>query len=346
MKAAVYYAPKDIRLQEMEKPIPSTGEVVIEVKACGICGSDLHFYEGIKDVDINPGIILGHELGGEVIEVGKGVKKLKVGDRVGVEPLIGCGNCEYCQVGKYHICPGLQTIGINFHGGFAEYAKAPQEKAYKLPDNVSYEDTTLLDAYAVSVHGINRVRVDVKDVVVVIGSGPLGFTTMQVVKAAGAKEVVLIGRRDENLKIAKKAGADITLNTTKVDVVDEVKKLTNGRGANIVFECVGGLAPTLGQALQMVGPEGIIGIIGAYSEDPVLDFWSGYFKEIDLLWVSSYAKWGGKPEFEIGIDLLALGKCNAKPLVTHKYPLDNITDGFEALLHKKETNAIKVAIIP
>lgn len=180
-----FYGPKDIKVEEVERPEISTGEVLIRVKAVGICGSDLHFYEGEAPIELSPKAVLGHELSGEVVAVGNGVEKVKVGDRLGVEPLISCGKCAFCAIGEYHLCKELKHIGYIFKGGFAEYTKAPQEKVFKLPSNVSYEEASLLDCYAVSVHAIHRVRVRVSDVVVVLGGGPLGLTTAQVVKATG-----------------------------------------------------------------------------------------------------------------------------------------------------------------
>jgi len=346
MKAGVFYGPQNIKVEEVEKPEVSAGYVIIRVKAAGICGSDLHFYKGATLLKISPGTVLGHELSGEVVAVGDGVTKVKVGDRVGVEPLIGCGKCSFCGIGEYHLCKELKHIGFAFKGGFAEYAKAPQEKVFKLTENISYEQATLLDSYAVSVHAIHKVRVEVNDVVAIIGGGTLGLTTVQVVKAAGVKKVLVIGRRDEGLRIAKDAGADIIINASKIDVLNEVKKLTGGLGADVVFECVGGNAPTMAQAVQIAKPGGTIGIIGVFTKNPTFDFWSAHSKELSLVFVWSYANWGIKPEFEIALELLAAGKFNAEPLITHKFPLNKINDGFLTLSNKKESNALKVVVIP
>lgn len=346
MRAAIFYGPKNIKVEEIKKPEISGDEVLIRVKAAGICGSDLHFYKGEAPVKVPSGTILGHELSGEVVAVGDEVERIKIGDRVGIEPLIGCGKCSFCRIGKYHLCKGLKHIGFAFGGGFAEYTKAPQEKVFKLPQNISYEEAVLLDTYAVSVHAIHKVRIDISDLVVILGGGTLGLTTMQIVKAAGAKKVVIVGRRDKGLQIAKYAGADITINTSKVNVVDEVRKLSGGLGADIVFECVGGFAPTLQQAIKITRPGGTIGIIGVFTKNPNLDFWSAHTKEISLIFIWSYANWRIKPEFETALELLASRKLKPIPIITHTFPLSKINEGFSALLNKKESNAVKVLILP
>lgn len=345
MKAALFYGPKDIRVQEIEKPKITSKEVLIKVKVAGICGSDLHFYKGEAPIKLDTGTVLGHELSGEVVAIGDEVKSIKIGDRVGVEPLIGCGKCVFCKIGQYHLCKNLKHIGYAYKGGFAEYTKVPQENIYNLPNNVTYEEASLLDCYAVSVHGLNKVRVKINDVVVIIGGGPLGITTAQLVKVAGVKKVILIDLLDKVLQVARKAGIDYTLDASKIDVINEIRKLTDGLGADIVFECVGGKAPTLNQAVQMIKPGGTIGIIGMRNEGS-MDFWSAHQKEIDIRFIWSYAKWGIETEFKIALNLLESKRINAVPLITHKFSLNKINDAFATALNKKESNAVKVSIYP
>jgi L-iditol 2-dehydrogenase len=345
MKAALFYGPKDIRVQEIEKPKITSKEVLIKVKAAGICGSDIHFYKGEAPIKLDVGTVLGHELSGEVVAIGDEVKSIKIGDRVGVEPLIGCGKCVFCKIGQYHLCKNLKHIGYAYKGGFAEYTKVPQENIYNLPDNVTYEEASLLDSYAVSVHALNRVTVKINDIVVIIGGGTLGITTAQLVKLAGAKKVIVIDLLDEVLQVARKAGIDYILNASKIDVVNEVMKLTDDMGADIVFESVGGEAPTLNQSVQMIKPGGTIGIIGIRNKGS-MDFWSAHTKEINIIFIWSYAKWGINAEFKIALNLLESKKINATPLISYKYTLDKINDAFATALNKKESNAVKVIINP
>lgn len=348
MKAALFYGPKDIRVGEIETPtlLPDDRfNVLIRVKAAGVCGSDLHFYKGETPSRLQERSVLGHELSGEVVAVGAGVDKVRVGDRVGVEPLIGCGKCNFCLTGQYHLCRGLNHIGYYYPGGFAEYTKAPQNNVYRLPNNVSCEDACLLDCYAVSVHGLNRIPVNVNDVVVIIGGGPLGITTAQVVKAHGARKVILIDLLDEVLAVAKKAGIDDTLNAAKTDAVNEVRKLTQGSGADIVFETVGGTAPTLDQAIAMVRPGGTVGLIGIRNEGS-MNSRDAHTKEINMIFVWSYATWGIESEFGIALNLLSAGRIKATPLITHTFTLGDIKEAFETALNKKDSKAVKVLIKP
>ena len=346
MKAAVFYSPRDIRIEEIEVPKLSEKEVLIKVKAAGICGSDLHYYKGEGSRELPSGTVLGHEFSGEVVAIGEEVTNIKVGNRVAVEPLIGCGKCLFCQIGKYHLCNQLRHIGFELKGAFAQYTKAPEKKAFKLPNNVSYEEAALLDCYAVSVHAIHRVKVEVNNIVVIFGGGPLGLTTLEVVKATGAKKVIVVDLSDNILQIAKNAGADIVINASKVDVIKEINKVTNELGADIVFDCVGGMAPTFGQAIQVVRPGGTIGIIGVYSEFPQMNLRKAYTKEINIVFIWSYAKWGIFTEFEIALDMLAQGKLNATPLITHKFPLNEIRQAFTIAENKKDFSAVKVLITP
>jgi len=346
MKAAVFYGPRNIKLEEIDRPKILEQEVLIKVKVAGICGSDLHYYKGEGGRELPPGTVLGHEFSGEVVAVGDGVKKIKVGDRVAVEPLLGCEKCQFCTVGQYHLCKELKHIGFEWKGGFAEYTKAPERKVFKLPDNVSYEEAALLDCYAVSVHAIHRVKVEINDIVIIFGGGPIGLTTTQVVKAAGVKKVIVVDLIDKILQIAKNAGADVTIDASKVNVVNEINKLTNGLGADVIFECVGGTAPTLAQAIRAVKPGGTIGIIGMYRGLPNMNLRIAHTKEINIVFIWSYAKWKTIPEFKIALDMLAEKKLDAKPLITHKFPLSKIEEGFSTIENKKDSGAIKVLIIP
>jgi len=346
MKAAVFHGLRDIRIEEMDVPQLLNKEVLIKVKAAGICGSDLHYYKGEGNRELPSGTVLGHEFSGEVVAIGEEVTNIKVGDRVSVEPLIGCGKCPFCQIGKYHLCNQLKHIGFEFKGAFAQYTKAPEKKVFKFPNNVSYEEAALIDCYAVSVHAIHRVKVEINNIVVIFGGGPLGLTTLEVVKAIGVNKVIVVDLFDNILQIAKNAGADIIINASKVDVIKEINKATNELGADIVFECVGGMAPTLGQAIQVVRPGGTIGIIGVYSEFPQMNLRQAYIKEINIVFIWSYSKWGIFTEFEIALDMLAQGKLNAIPLITHKLPLSKIKEAFTVAVNKKDFGAVKVLITP
>lgn len=352
MKAALFYGGGDIRVQEVPDPEPGPGEVVVRVQAAGVCGSDLH---GYRDPSRGwPGVgrpyMTGHELAGEVAALGEGVEGLSVGQRVGVEPrhLVGCGTCRWCRSGNYQLCPDLGRIdGRPVHSnGFAEYSLESAEKCFPLPDGLPIEEAAILDVYAVAVHAVHRVPVRPMDTVVVLGSGAIGLATAQVARAAGAGQVIAVGRRDAPLEVARRLGCDATINASQADVAQAVRDLTSGEGAAVVFEAVGGRADTFAQAVEAVSRGGRVGIIGSFVEPQTLDPRTCMRKEASLCWVWSYGTWEGVPEYRIALDMLANGRVEAAPLITHRFPLASIGEAFAAADDKRASGAIKVLIQP
>lgn len=341
MKVAMVYGPRNLGVEEIEEPKIGTGEVLIRNKAAGICGSDLHYHRRDSDESIRRPAG-GHEFSGVVAAVGRSVKNVKAGDRVGVEPLVGCGECRFCAAGNYHICNDLRHLS----GGFGEYTKAPRDKVFKLPDNMSYEEAALLDCIAVGVHAVQRFKTEMTDTAVVLGDAAIGLSTMQVVKANGAKRVGVVGHHDNSLQIAKKVGADFTINGNAEDATAKVMELTDGFGADVIYESVGGTSTTLTEAVNMVRPGGTIVVIGGFARQPELNFRRLLRYEVNLLFSWSYSRWQGIPEFQIAIDLIKEGKVNAEAIITHKFPLDQISEAFHAALNKYESKATKVIVMP
>jgi L-iditol 2-dehydrogenase len=341
MRAGVVYGPRDIRVGEVEMPSPGPGEVLLEVKAAGICGSDLHFHRSSAGRAPVRRVMGGHELSGRIAAIGEGVRRRKVDERVGVEPLLGCGTCQFCSMGYYHLCKKLTHPG----GGFREYTALREEKVFPLPDNVSYEEAAILDCLAVGVHAVHRAGVTITDAAAIIGDGAIGLSTLEVAKAAGAEKTALIGHHAGNLEIAAKVGADIAVNSATSDEVEEVMELTNGEGCEVVFETVGGMADTMESAVRIAKPGGAIVVIGSFAKPVELNFRHLLRNEIDLLFSWSYSTWEGVPEFEMALNLLARGELDAKSLITHKFPLDRISDAFHAALNKGESGALKVLIV-
>jgi len=345
LRAAIFYGPGDIRIEERPLPRIGPGEVLVKIKAAGICGSDLHGYRSAPTH--SEGFMFGHEYSGEVVEAAGDVKGLAVGDRVGLEPLIGCGACDYCLSGNYHLCQDLWHIP-----GFAEYQKFPQGKAFKLPENVSYEEASTLDCIAVAVHAAKLSGLKGGETVAVLGAGTIGLLTMQTVKAFGAGSVYETGTYDFQVKLAKELGADAVINVRTEDLIGKMKGLTGvevvggrevPRGVDHVFEAIGGPKGTLEDALGVVRRGGVITVIGN-PKDPV-KLSSFVMREIKIIGSSSYAYYDQKPEFQIALDLLAHGKVNAKKIITHKFPLDRIKEAFDVASDKR-TGCIKVVIEP
>ena len=351
MKAAMFYGGKDIRVEELPDPVPGPGEVLIDVQAAGICGSDMHGYRVRPE---NPWFPYphtdGHELAGVVAALGPGVSKLKVGDRVGVEPLhlIGCGSCRWCRLGHYEACPTRGTVdGVRRHSsGFAQLDVAPEENCYLLPDDLPMEAAAILDVYACAVHVAHRVPVNPSYNVVVVGAGAIGLSAAEAYKALGARQVIVVDVVDQALAKAKEVAADQVVNSAQVDPVQAVKDLTNGQGADIVIEAVGGRAPTFANDLHMVARTGTLGIIGMYSLPQTLDSQEAMAKQMQITWINSYGAWEGVPEFRIAMDMMASGRFHPLQLVTHRFPLDDIAAGFAAADNKRDSGAIKVVVIP
>jgi threonine dehydrogenase-like Zn-dependent dehydrogenase len=333
-------------------PEPGSGEVLVRVQSAGICGSDLHSYRDAsrlwKGVEIP--FVTGHELAGEVAVLGAGVAGLEVGQRVVVEPrhLVGCGHCRYCYKGDYHLCKERGRVGGKRTGstGFAEYSLEPVKNVFPLPDHVSIQEASILDVYACGVHAARIVPVDPTKTVVVQGAGPIGLTAMEVYKLVGARKVIVCDVVDSALEFAKKIGADAVVNSARTDAVQAVMDMTEGYGADIVIDAVGGNAPIFNTNIQMAAPGATVGVIGMYGKQQSADVQLAQQKEVGIVFLNSYAMWNGVPEVKISLDYLADGKLKAKDYITHTFPLDRIAEGFAAASNKAESGAIKVVILP
>ncbi|MGH2352379.1 MAG: zinc-dependent alcohol dehydrogenase, partial [Chloroflexota bacterium] len=291
----------------------------------------------------------GHELAGTVAALGAGVEGLAVGQRVGIEPehLIGCGRCPYCRRGDTHLCP---TRGQR-HGerqgshGFSQYDVCAATNVHPLPDHVSDDAAAILDCYGCAVHAVRRAPITPYATVAVLGTGAIGMNVGQVARTSGAQRVLMVGTRDEPLAIARAAGAaDEGIANSKVDPVQAVLDLTGGEGADVVFETVGGEAPTLGQAVQMARRGGTVCILGIFTGPVTLDLSTAYRKELNVGWSNSYSTWNGISEYQIALDLLASGRVSAEPLITHHFPLEQIGEAFAAAADKRTSGAVKVLV--
>lgn len=356
MQAAMFYGGTDIRVEELPEPTPGPGEVLVRVRAAGICGSDLHGYLGTspwrrRDEGHGPGRQDGHELAGEVAALGAGVEGLTVGQRIGIEPehLIGCGTCIFCRRGDTHICPLRGQRHGERHGshGFSQYDVCVATNVHPLPDTVSLDAAAILDCYGCAVHAVNRVPIKAYQTVVVLGTGAIGMTLGQVARASGARRVIMVGRRDEPLARALAAGAaDEVVSASSGDPVTAIAERTAHHGAEIVFETVGGAAPTLVQAVQMAQRGAAVCILGIFTEQPPLDTRTSYGKELTITWSNSYGRWDGRSEYDIALDMLASGRVRAEGIITHHYPIEQIGAAFAAAADKQGSGATKVLVTP
>jgi L-iditol 2-dehydrogenase len=348
MKAAVKTMKGDFEIKEVPMPkIIQPKHVLVKVKGTGVCGSDLHSWK-VKRPEI-VGKITGHEVAGDIVAIGKDVKNIKIGDRVGVDSVIGCGTCYWCRVGQYHLCPHCFEIrGKSFAQGFSEYVVGPADHVYPIPKHVGYGEAAIMDVYGTSVHAVNRTNTHMGQTVAIIGAGPIGLSLLDLVNIAGAKGII-IDILDFPLKFAENTiGAYEIINSTKEDPIEKIMELTRGRGVDKVFECVGGRASSilLPQAISMVRRKGQVALIGALRPDMSLtiDWRKLQWGEIDFVPVSGFYHWENDPEFKIVTDLLIKGKLHASEMITHTFPLSKINEAFETAANKKKTNSIKVVI--
>lgn len=341
MKAARFYkVGEPLRIEEVDIPRISPEEVLVKIKACGICHTDLHFIdEGLY----KPGKIpqtMGHEAGGDVVEVGSGVKGVRVGDRVLIHFYFSCDQCYYCQRGRQSLCisPDFEQFGFTVDGGYAEYAKAPARSIVELPKEVPYEAGILVDAGSTAYHAVREIgNVKLGDTVAIIGTGGVGSCTLQMAKLSGAT-VIAVDINDSKLEVAKSIGADFTINAAEKDVPAEVRRLVGSRGVDIVYEFVG-RTQTMNDSLEILARGGKLVFIG-YSEDNLV-LNTRRLVRGELQVVGSRAS--SKYETEKVVRLVRDGKFKLDPLITHRLPLGSINEGLD-LVRKGE--AIRAVVIP
>jgi len=338
MKVAMYYTNKDIRIEEVPKPVPDRDELVVKVMASGICGSDVMEWYRVKKVPR----VLGHEIAGEVVEIGEGVKKFKKGDRVMVTHHVPCGKCIYCKTGRETCCKTLRSTNF-YPGGFSEFLRVPEINVkfgtLKLPDNVSYEEGTFIEPLGCVVRSQRLANVSKGDTVLVIGSGISGILHIQLARAHGAGRIIATDITKFRLEMAKKFGADNIIDAQE-NVPEKVKEC-NDRLADKVIVTTGAV-PAIKQALKSVDMGGTILFFAPTSpgvEIPIefLNLWS---RCINI--VTSYA--AVKKDLEEALSLISKGKINVKEMITHRLPLSETGKGFALMTEGKDS--LKIIIEP
>ena len=339
MKAAVLYDVGDLKIKQVDEPKIGPNEVLIKVKTCGICGTDVSMYRG-RYLPVKP-IIPGHEFAGEVVEVGEKVTRIKPGDSVVVDVNVSCGVCYYCKRQQKLMCPDLYQIGIHADGAFAEYVKVPEQNVLRIPPGVTYEHAAFTEPLACAMRTVDRAQIVTGDVVAVIGDGPIGLSVTQVVRLSGASQVIVCGHHEYRLEKAEEVGADITINTKKEDAVSRVLSLTEGRGADVVVEAVG-KAETYKWALQMVRRGGNVAVMGvpAPTETLQLKLFDDVFNK-ELTLHGSFA--GTYDTWVRSLALIQSRKFKVEPLITHKMKLEDLVKGIQ-LMEARADNAIKIII--
>lgn len=343
MKALLLKEYKDLELTDMPMPQPGPEEVLIRVAACGICGSDVHGFDGSTGRRIPP-IVMGHEAAGVISEVGAMVKGWKPGDRVTFDSTVSCGRCHFCRRGDINLCDNRQVLGVSCgdyrrHGAFAEYVAVPQNILYRLPEGLPFEHAAMIEAVSIAVHAVNITPISLGDSALVVGCGMIGLLTLQAARLAGCSRIIAVDLEDHKLGMAKQLGADVTLNPRNVDVVKEVLEATGGRGVDVALEAVGATEP-IRTAISGVRKGGTVTLIGNVTPKIELHLQQVVTREIRLQ--GSCASAG---EYPACIDLLASGAIKVQPIISATAPLEDGASWF-GRLYGHEANLMKVVLKP
>jgi L-iditol 2-dehydrogenase len=326
-------------------PTPDIGDddVLVRVRACGICGSDIHGYDGSTGRRIPP-LVMGHEAAGVVERTGPGVRGFAAGDRVSLDSMVSCGSCEFCRRGQGNLCDNRMVLGVSCgdyrrHGAFAEYVAVPSRILYKLPDMLPFERAALTEAVSIAVHAVNRRAPQPDDTVVVVGAGMIGALIVQVLKSRDARHIVAVDVDPQKLALARRLGATHTLNPKECDAPSAVRDLTGGRGADVSFEAVG-LGDTVATAIRSLRKGGTSVLVGNLSPTVALPLQEVVTRELSV--VGSCGSSGEIPEC---IDLLARGVVDVDPIISLTASLDEAPELF-ARLHRGDSTLMKVVIQP
>jgi L-iditol 2-dehydrogenase len=341
MKSLLLKEYLQLELADFPRPEPGPGEVLIRVAACGICGSDVHGYDGTSGRRIPP-IVMGHEAAGIIAATGAGVAGFKTGDRVTFDSTVYCGECEFCMRGEVNLCDRREVIGVSCgdyrrHGAFAEYIAIPERILYRLPEAMSFPEAAMLEAVSVALHAVH-VTGDLKgQTSLVIGAGMIGLLTMQAARAMGAARVMIADIDATRLNLARSLGNDGVFNLSGAELTREILEQTGGVGADVVLEAVG-RNDTIATAIDSVRKGGTVTLIGNITPKVELPLQKVVSRQIRLQ--GSAASAGEYPE---AIDLVASGKIQVKPLITAVAPLEEGPEWFKRL-YAHEPNLMKVVL--
>ncbi len=328
MKAAVLEKVGKLTVKDIPGPELEPDELLVKVDTCGICGTDVKLYEGKYTAKVP--VVLGHEYAGEVVEVGKEVMNIKMGDKVVSDPNESCGACYWCRSARPCFCNSLAAYGVLRDGGFAEYTKLGEKGAYKIPEKLNYESASFAEPVSCAIHGVDRIGYKPADNVLIIGGGSMGQVHLQLALNSGVNQVVLVEVEEDRINMAKRFGATHVINPKDVNLKEAVLNLTDGLGPDVVVEVVGHTS-TISQAIDVAGKTAKVLIFGFAPEGEKAAFipFDVLSKELTIMgsWVNPYT-------FSRALDILASGRVDVKPLISKRLPLDNIMDGFTLMAEK------------
>jgi threonine dehydrogenase-like Zn-dependent dehydrogenase len=341
MRAAQARGRERIEIGRLPIPEPAPGEVRVRLLACGICGSDLHFFHGGFWAD---GVTPGHEMAGEIDALGDGVSGLAKGERVAIEPLHTCGVCEECRTGQPVRCRELKIHGIHCGGGLAEFVSVQASRAFPVPADLDPRVAALAEPMAVVVHGLRRGGLRAGQRVLVLGAGSVGLLAALAARELGAREVFVTARHPHQAELASALGAAHVLREAEADE-GRLGRLGREAPIDLVIETVGGRADTLRLAAHAIRPGGIVCVLGLFLGPPKLDPLLLLLKEASLIWSNCYARAPGEPDFATATRLVASRRSALEPLLTHSVALGDAARGF-ALASDKGSGAVKVSVLP
>lgn len=343
MKALVLTESKNLEYITVDDPQPADNEVLVRIRTCGICGSDVHGYDGSTGRRIPP-IIMGHEAAGEIAAISSSVRNWNIGDRVTFDSTIFCNDCDYCHKGMVNLCSNRRVLGVSCkdyrqNGAFAEYVAIPQHILYKLPDEVSFEQACLVEPLSIAFHAVGLTPIELNDSVVVVGAGMIGLLVIQTLRLVGCGNIIAVDIDKEKLKLAKKMGADHCLLSNKELIRDQILDITNGNGADITFDVVG-INYSFEVALEGLKKGGHCTLVGNLSPSVELPLQSIVTKQIRLQ--GSCASSG---EYQACLDMIARKAVDIDFLISKIVPLEEGKKWFD-ILFKGNSELLKVILKP
>lgn len=343
MKALMLKEYKRLEMTEMPEPQVGPDDLLVQVKACGICGSDIHGFDGSTGRRVPP-LVMGHEASGVVWKTGDNVAKFRAGERVTFDSTVYCGKCFFCNRGEVNLCDHRQVLGVSpgeyrRHGAFADYVAVPQHIAYPIPDALSFEHAAMIEAVSVAVHAVALTPVKLGDTAVVVGTGMIGLLVVQALRLAGCARVIAVDIDERRLRLAGEFGAEVCLNAGTTDILKAVRDLTSGRGADVAMEVVGN-TQTLQTALASLRKGGILTLIGNLSPKVELPLQSVVTRQIRV-----FGSCASSGEYPVCIDLLARKAIRVDRLISAVAPLTEGAAWFQRL-YGGEPNLMKVILAP
>jgi L-iditol 2-dehydrogenase len=343
MKALVLKEYKKFSFEDVPDPQVQPQEVLVAVKACGICGSDVHGMDGSTGRR-RPPIIMGHEASGVIANTGKNVSGWSAGDRVTFDSTIYCGECDYCREGMINLCDRRRVLGVSCedyrqHGAFAEFVAVPPRILYRVPEGLPFEHAAMVEPFAIALHAIGRTPPLLNDTVVVVGAGMIGLALVQGLSHTGCGKLVVLDVADDRLAMAAKLGATHAINSGKENALAIINQLTNGRGADVSFEAVG-LTATVDLALRCLRKGGAVTLVGNVAPKVEFPLQVAVTRELAV-----HGSCASRGEYPACLDMLARGDLKAEPLISAAAPLKEGAQWFERL-YRKEPGLLKVVLKP